>query len=57
MDILSGKFGSGGDRPALMSAVVQTIRGITRWLVGLFTLTEEDREKAGIQQSGDGRYS
>ena len=54
MDSLADKNELYGNRPAHVSIVLRTFRDITRWLVGFFTLTEEDRFKAGIYTGGEG---
>jgi hypothetical protein len=54
MDILSGKFKSAGSRPGPVSAIIRTFRGVAAWLARLFTVTEEDRLKAGIYNGGKG---
>jgi hypothetical protein len=38
-----------------IEAVSQTVRNIVRWLVGFFTVTEEDQSKAGIYFGGEER--
>jgi hypothetical protein len=55
MDIQADKFKSDTNRLGPFSAVLQTGLGIVRWLIGFFTLTEEDRLKAGIYLGGEGR--
>jgi hypothetical protein len=42
-------------RSSPFEAVLQTVRNIVRWLVGLFTVTEEERTKAGIYFGGEER--
>ena len=56
MDILSGKYDSNDNGPGPISVVFHKLQNIVSWLVGFFTLTEEDRFKAGIYNSGMGRY-
>ncbi len=48
MNISAGKYRSDVNRPGPFSAVLQTVMGFTRWLIGFFTLTEEEQSKAGI---------
>ncbi len=48
MDISTGKYKSDANRRSPFSAILHTAVGIARWLIGCFTLTEEDRLKAGI---------
>jgi len=55
MDIPVDKSKSGSKRPGPILAVMQAITGMVRWLVGFFTLTEENRLKAGIYVGGEGR--
>ena len=55
MGSLSEKFKLDGNRFASIAVVLQTVRGIARWLAGFFTLTKEDRSKAGIYRGGQGR--
>ena len=55
MDISADKYESEDTRPAPFLAVLQTVRGFVRWLTGFFTLTEEDRSRAGVYFGGEGR--
>jgi hypothetical protein len=55
MDISTDKYKSDGNRASSFLAVSQAIRGIVRRLIGFFTLTEEERLKAGISVGGEGR--
>ena len=55
MDNLSDKYISNVNRPGPFSAVLHSVLGIARWLIGFFALTEEDRLKAGIYVGGEGR--
>jgi hypothetical protein len=56
MDISTDKYKSNiNHRSGLFSTVLHTLLGILRWLLGFFTLTEEDRLNAGIYSDGDGR--
>jgi hypothetical protein len=48
MDISADKYRSDLNRPAPFSAVLQTLKNFTRWLIGFFVLTEEEQSKAGI---------
>ncbi len=48
MDLFSIKYFSKVKRPEPISAVLQAVLGIGRWLTEFFTLTEEDRINAGI---------
>jgi hypothetical protein len=55
MDISAGKRGtSGNGRVDFFSAVLQTVLGLARRLIGFFTVTEADRTKAGIYIRRDG---
>jgi hypothetical protein len=42
------------NRTGLLPAAKQSILGIVLWLDWLFTLTDEDRLKAGINLDGEG---
>ena len=55
MDSLAGKYKSDIKRPGPFSGVMRTAQGITRWLIGFFTFTKEERLKAGIYLKGEGR--
>ncbi len=55
MDISTDKYESGDNRTGPFLAILQTIRKIVRRLTWLVTLTDEDREKAGIYLGGEGR--
>lgn len=55
MDISADKNKSDGNQAGLMLAGWQKIRGMFRWLFGLFVLTEEDRLTAGIDISVEER--
>jgi hypothetical protein len=48
MDISADKNNSDVNRPDLFSAARNILREIIGWLIGVFTLTEADRMKAGI---------
>lgn len=51
----SDNYISNVNQPAPLSAVLHTVLGIVRWLIGFFTLSEEDRLAAGIRMGGEGR--
>ena len=53
--IESDKYISNLNQPGPFSAVLRAVMGILRWLIGFFTLTEEDRLTAGIHVGGEGR--
>jgi len=44
-----------GNRLGPFLAVLRSIRGLARQLVGFFSSTEEERSKAGIYLGGEGR--
>ena len=48
MDISTDGRPSEADRPGPYSAVLQSLRDIIRRLIEWFTVTDEDRTKAGI---------
>ena len=48
---MSGKLKSNVEGLEPLLAVLITFQGIVRWLIGFFTLTEEDRLAAGIDTS------
>ena len=48
MDISTDKYKSEGKRLGLFLAVLHTLGGIVRGLIGFFTLTEEERLEAGV---------
>jgi hypothetical protein len=54
MDRLSEKFKLDIDRQNPFSGVMMFARGILSWLIGFFTLTPEDRMKAGIDIEEEG---
>jgi hypothetical protein len=54
MDRLSEKFKLDIDRQNPLSGVMMFARGILSWLIGFFTLTPEDRMKAGIDIEEEG---
>jgi hypothetical protein len=43
------------NRPDPLSAIFQTVRAIAKRLTGFFTLSEEERLRAGIYLGGEGR--
>ena len=53
--IESDKYISNLNQPGPFSAVLRAVMGILRWLIGFFTLTEEDRLTAGIYVGGEER--
>jgi len=53
--IESDKYISNVNQPGPSSAVLHTVLGIVKWLIGFFTLTEEDRLTAGIHVGGEER--
>ena len=55
MEISGDQNQSDGNRADPFFAISQTVRGFVRRLIGIFTLTEEDRSKAGIYLGGEGR--
>lgn len=54
MDIPADKYKLDGNRPGPFLAVLQTVLGITRRLIGFFMLIVADRLKAGIYVGGEG---
>lgn len=55
MDISADKYKLVINQPGHILAVLHTMLGIVRGLLGFFTLTEEERLKAGIYLGGEGR--
>jgi hypothetical protein len=55
MDISADKYKSDGNQSNPFFTVMRTIHGFVRGLIGFFTLTEEERLKAGIYLGGGGR--
>ena len=55
MEISSDKYQSDGNQSNPFFAVMRTIQGLFSKLTGIFTLTEEERSKAGIYLGGEGR--
>ena len=49
MDSSEKENSSGLNRSSTVSAVSRRVSVIVTWLIGIFTLTEEDRSQAGIQ--------
>lgn len=55
MEILADKYEADLERTEPFPAVLNAVPGIVKWLIGFFTLTEEDRLKVGIYFGGEGR--
>jgi hypothetical protein len=55
MEISGDKYQSDENRAGPFFALSQTVRDLVRRLTGIFTLTEEERSKAGIFRGGEGR--
>jgi len=55
MNILADKYKPDENRQAPFLAVLQSVRGIARWLFGFFTFTEEEQLDAGIFVGGERR--
>jgi hypothetical protein len=55
MDISADKYKSYGNQSNPFLAVMRTIQGFVMRLIEIFTLTEEERLKAGIYLGGEGR--
>jgi hypothetical protein len=55
MDISTEKNKANTNRASPFSAILQTIPVAFRRLVRFFTLTDEDRLKAGVNVRGEGR--
>ena len=56
MDTLPDEYKSDGNRAEpFLTIILQTTRDVTRWLIGLFTFTEEDKMQAGIHVRGEKR--
>ena len=55
MEISVDKYKSDCNRSGPFFGLSQTVRGLVRRLIGIFTFTEEDRSKAGIYLGGEGR--
>ena len=52
-----GKMGVLSDKNKALSTVLHGVRGIIEWPLEFFTLSEEDRLKAGIDMGGAERDS
>lgn len=55
MDISADKYNPDGNQSNPLLAVLRTVQGLFSRLTGIFTLTEEERLKAGIYTGGQGR--
>ena len=55
MEISGDQDQSDAKRADPLFALSQTVRGFVRRMIGIFTLTEEERLKAGIFLGGEGR--
>lgn len=55
MDISSEKYESEESQPAPISTIFQKFTGIVSSLIGLFSLSEEERLQAGIYERDEGR--
>jgi len=55
MDISSEKYKSEAGQPAPISTILQKVTGIVSSLIGLFSLSEEERLQAGINERDEGR--
>jgi hypothetical protein len=55
MEISGDKYQSEGNHSGFFLTVLRTVQGFARRLTGIFTLTEEERSKAGIFRGGEGR--
>jgi len=55
MDILIEKYQAKEDQPGYFSAALKTLLQFIGWPVRFFTLTEAERQKAGIYLGGEGR--
>jgi hypothetical protein len=55
MDVSTDKNKSNMNRSGPFSALLHTFPGVFERLVRFFTLTEEDRMKAGVNLRGEGR--
>jgi hypothetical protein len=55
MEISVDKYKSNGNQSGSFLAILRTVHGLFSRLTGIFTLTEEERLKAGIQWGGEGR--
>lgn len=55
MDISTDQYKPEDSPSGPFSAVSQVINSLFKWLTGFFTLSDEDRSKAGIYRGGEGR--
>jgi hypothetical protein len=55
MDISTDEYRSDGNRSYPFLTVLRSIASLLKRLTGLFVLSEEDQEKAGIFLGGEGR--
>ena len=55
MEILSDKYKSDVKREDPFLVAIHAVRGFVRRLAGFFTVTKEERLKAGIFFNGEGR--
>lgn len=55
MNISADRSTSDTNRPDPTSAMLQTVRGFVRRLIGFLILSEEDQWEAGIYLGGQGR--
>jgi hypothetical protein len=55
MDLSTDQSSPNSHQPGHLSALSHSFRNMVRRLIGFFTLTEEDRSKAGIDLGGEGR--
>ena len=49
-----GRMGVLSDKNIALSVVLHSVRGIIEWPLEFFTLSEEDRSKAGIDMGVEG---
>jgi hypothetical protein len=55
MEISGDTYQSDGNRSGFFLTVMRTVQGFARRLIRIFTLTEEERSKAGVYLGGEGR--
>ena len=55
MDASADNYKSDGNRTEPFVSALKTVRGFVKRLIGFFTLSEEDRLKAGLHVGGEGR--
>jgi len=55
MDISADKYKSNDNQSGTFFAIARTVRNLVWQLIGIFTISEEDRSKAGIYLGGEGR--